>query len=379
MTYDEYRSALMDVAYLASCAVNSVVPDAKRVADMDLTRIYEAAERHLLTGITAMALESAGIRDEVFTEAEGRAIRKVLLFEVERSVIFEKFSEAGIWHMPLKGAVLKDLYPKIGMRQMADNDILIDGSRLKDIRRIMESLGYSYDHGGPVHEVYHKEPLYNFEMHKNLFSPSWNEKISRYYLDIKERLVQDETDPYRFHFRDEDFYIYMIAHEYKHYSVGGTGLRSLLDIYVFCMKKGDSLDWTYIREELEKLGLSAFEMKNRSLSDHLFSGGAAEEKMTDEDREMLDYMINSGAYGTVDHHVGNILERSGKRPLRRLRYVLRRIFLPWKAIRAIHTTFAKYPVLLPFLPFYRIIQALTVKRRRMLAELRALRNQGKTE
>ncbi len=35
--------------------------------------------------------------------------------------------------------------------------------------------------------------------------------------------------------------------------------------------------------------------------------------------------------------------------------------------------------LLPFLPFYRIIQALTVKRRRVLAELRTLRDQGKTK
>ena len=379
MTCDENRIALLDAAYLSGCAVRRCTPDADRVGKMDLSALYAAANRHLMAAICGAALESAGIRDSAFIEAKARAIRKVILLDAERETIFAELRENGIWYAALKGAVLKDLYPMTGIREMADNDILIDGSRLKDIRRIMESLGYSYDHGGPVHEAYHKEPLYNFEMHKNLFSPSWNEKISRYYLDIKERLLQDETDPYRFHFRDEDFYIYMIAHEYKHYSVGGTGLRSLLDIYVFCMKKGDSLDWTYIREELEKLGLSAFEMKNRSLSEHLFSGGAAGEEMTDEDREMLDYMINSGAYGTVDHHVGNILERSGKRPLRRLRYVFRRIFLPWKAIRAIHPTFAKYPVLLPFLPFYRIIQALTVKRRRMLAELRTLRNQGKTE
>ena len=380
MTYDEYRSALMDVAYLASCAVNSVVPDAQRVADMDLARIYEAAERHLLTGITAMALESAGIRDETFTEAEGRAIRKVLLFEVERSVIFEKFSEAGIWHMPLKGAVLKDLYPKIGMRQMSDNDILIDGTRTDDVRKIMESLGYTFEHSGPVHDTYYKKPVLNFEMHQTILAPQRNEKIRDYYSNVKDRLLQDAEDPFSFHFSDEDFYIFMIAHEWKHYVAGGIGIRSLLDIYVYDQKKGASLDRDYIRKELEVMGIAEFEEINRKLAEHLFSVyGEPKTELSDEDRKTLDRMLSSGTYGTVNNRIKGILERKGKRPFARARYVFRRIFLSGKSIRACYPVFAKYPILLPLLPFWRIIQALTTKRKAMIAELKTLRNYKREE
>ena len=56
MTYEEYRAACTDVVYLSACAVNGQVPDEKRVGQMDLARLYKAADRHLLTGITAMAL-----------------------------------------------------------------------------------------------------------------------------------------------------------------------------------------------------------------------------------------------------------------------------------------------------------------------------------
>ena len=84
MTYEAYRIAVADVVYLAACAVDGTAPDASRVVGMDLQALYQSANRHLLTGITAMALESAGVRDEMFTQAKGKAIRKVAAFDVER-------------------------------------------------------------------------------------------------------------------------------------------------------------------------------------------------------------------------------------------------------------------------------------------------------
>ena len=153
MTCDENRIALLDAAYLSGCAVRRCAPDADRVGKMDLSALYAAANRHLMAAICGAALESAGVRDSAFVEAKARAIRKVILLDAEREIIFTKLREEEIWHAALKGAILKDLYPMTGIREMADNDILIDGSRLKDIRRIMESLGYSYDHGGLVHEA----------------------------------------------------------------------------------------------------------------------------------------------------------------------------------------------------------------------------------
>ena len=170
MTQEEYRAAAENVIYLAACMVNGDEPDTERVAQMDMEQLYQAANRHLLTGITGYALEAAGIHDPAFTQAKSKAIRKVVLFDTERAVVLAELEKAGIWYMPLKGCVLKEFYPRIGMRQMADNDILFDADRSDDVECIMERLGYSTEHYGTgVHDSYFKPPVCNIEIHRALF------------------------------------------------------------------------------------------------------------------------------------------------------------------------------------------------------------------
>ena len=370
MTSEEYRAAILNVAYLAACVVNDTAPDAARVGTMNLENLYKAADRHLLTGITAMALESAGIKDEACTQAKGKAIRKVAAFDVERAAVLAKLEDAGIWYAPMKGCVLKELYPKIGMREMADNDILIDAARTADVKTIMENLGFSSDGytGTSVHDHYMKPPVCNFEMHRMLFRPIQNARIAEYYQDVKSRLILNEGSRYGYHFSDEDFYVYMIAHEHKHYSGSGTGLRSVLDAYVFLRKKGDALDWAYISREFDNLGIADFEEQNRSLALHLFDG----EKLTERDEKMMEYILSSGTYGTVQNRVENGIRKYGSGPFGKLRYVMRRLFLPMDTVRAAFPLFAKYPILLPLLPFYRVFRALRSRKGRLQAELKAL-------
>lgn len=94
--------------------------------------------------------------------------------------------------------------------------------------------------------------------------------------------------------------LYILAHAYKHYDNSGTGLRSLLDIYVIL--KESSLDMSKVSAELEKLGMTDFESRFRSLSLDLFSEG----KLTEDEMEMLAYMVSSGIYGTVQNSVETI-------------------------------------------------------------------------
>ena len=351
--------------YLAGCAVNDTIPDANRVRSMNLENLYRAANRHLLTAITAMALEVAGIKDGAFTQAKGKAIRKVAAMDADMIELFNRFDRMGIWYMPLKGSVLKDYYPAYGMRQMSDHDILFDSSRIDDVKSIMKSMGFSCkSFGTGVHDTYHKEPVINFEMHRALFAPASGDRLCDYYLNTKDRLVKDEGTGYRYHFSSEDFYIYMIAHEYKHYSAGGTDLRSLLDTYVYISKCGDKLDWKYITSEVQKLGIADFERQNRSLALHLFSNTA----LTDAEQEMLSYIISSGTYGTVEHSVENAIRKVGSKG----RYLVSRLFLPMEIVKTWYPFFYRYKVFLPVLCLYRIGRALTVSWKRTRKELRVL-------
>ena len=367
MKREEYRAAADNMVYLVSCAVNGTVPDKRRVRDMDLKTLYAAADHHLLTAAVAFALESAGVYDAAFTQAKAKAIRKVALMDAEMAGIFVKMDEAGIWHMPLKGTVMKDYYPRFGMREMADHDILFDASRAEDVKAIMAERDYDIKHYGTGnHDCYCKEPVCYFEMHRALFDTGHDQPFQDYYRDIENRLA---GEGYEKRFTPEDFYIYMLAHEHKHYFAGGTGLRSVLDTYVYLSRV--SLDMDYVEAETRKLGICDFEKENRSLAMHLFGGG----ELTAAEREMLEYILSSGTYGTAAHSLENKMKKKG---WGKLRYVLDRFFVPvsrknrdYEAFAGKYPFFYKHKILLVFLPFYRTVRS--VKNGRFRAEANAIR------
>ena len=145
-TAQEYITRIAkDMIYLVSCAVNGEAPDKARIAEIDLQEVYRLSQMHMMTAAVACALERIMPLPHAFDQAKKKAIRKLTLFELERSMIVQEFEKAGIWYMPLKGILLKDDYPEPFMREMTDNDILVDKTRMNDIRSIMERLGYSCD------------------------------------------------------------------------------------------------------------------------------------------------------------------------------------------------------------------------------------------
>ncbi len=260
-----------DLIYLLSCAVNGITPNTARVQAMDLERLYRLAKFHTVRGAVCIALKRAGVEDKAFYQAYKKAVRKNIYLDMERTAILSNFEDKGIWYMPLKGSVLKDLYPENGMREMADNDVPFDAEKQEQSKAIMLSHSYTAKHYGVGnHDVYMKPPVLNFELHTALFGSAHAEPLYNYYADTKCLLRKDEGNNYGYHFSDEDFYVYMTAHEWKHYSGGGAGIRSLLDCYVYCKIKGDLLDWEYNTAQCRQLEITDFEKERRALAVKIF-------------------------------------------------------------------------------------------------------------
>ena len=125
--------------------------------------------------------------------------------------------------------------------------------------------------------------------------------MQEYYKNVKERLIKDEDNSFGYHFRDEDFYIYIITHAYKHYNGSGTGLRSLLDIYMFLKQKESKLDWDYIVTQLEELQIKDFEEESREFCKKLFSQKPYQ--LTNNELEIFKYYLHSGTYGTMKNRI----------------------------------------------------------------------------
>ena len=367
MTKTEFTKSAEDMLYLTVCVINGTIPAKERTEALDLSNLFEVCQEHMLTACVAYALEAAGIRNNDFVQAKEKSIRKNIILDSERSKILERLEAEHIWYMPLKGALLKDWYPKLGMRQMSDNDILFDSSFRADVKCIMSEMGFACDHYGVSNDdAYYKQPVSNFEMHIELFDDLIEPKLKEYYINVKDRLIKDDENKFGYHFTDEDFYIYITAHEYKHFSDGGTGVRTLADTYIFLRKFGESLDWDYISTELSKLEIADYEKQNHELAMKVFNGKA----LTDKERKLLDYYIFSGTYGNIENSFEKSMQK--KAGGSKFRYVLQRIFPPMDIIRSWHPFFYRHKWLLPILWIYRPFHGLFKNRDKIRAELKLL-------
>lgn len=364
-----------DLIYLLTCAVNSITPDTEKVKAMDLEQLYRLAKAHTLRAAVFIALRSAGVQDSNFHQAYNKAVRKNVMLDVERTAILEDFERRGIWYMPLKGSILKELYPENGMREMADNDILYDSTKQAEVNTIMLSRGYSAESVGKSHhDVYMKPPVLNFELHTALFGSAHAETLYRYYADTKRLLCKDNDSEYGYHFSDEDFYVYMLAHEYKHYSAGGTGLRSLLDCYVFLRNKGDSLDWEYIHEQTEQLDIAGFEREQRELANKVFSSVTFPE-LTEHEQDLLDYYLTSCTYGTKTRSAENTVKKhyAKSHSKSKFSFIWARLFPDTEFMKQYYPFFYRHKLLLPVGYVWRWCKGIATNRKKLQAEMRALR------
>ena len=377
MELASYIQQMKTSSYLAGCAVREEVPNMEAVDAAGFEGLLDTAGHHMLSAVVATALQAAGVNSTRVNEEVARGLWKTAQLEADWQRIRPQLEEAGIWYCPVKGAVVKDLYPSFGMRQMADYDVLFDASRSKDMRAIMEGLGFSCESFGRFHhDVYHKLPVSNFEMHRSLFTEGHGAELAHYYATVKDRLIKDADNNFGWHMSAEECYVYLLAHEYKHFASGGTGLRSVLDIYVYLRKYEASMNWDLIREQAGILGIADFEQQQRTFAQHLF--GNAE--LTPDEENLFIYLATSGTYGTTAHSVANKLDKESNGIFGKLHYLATRVFLPMDAVKYGYPFFYRHKVLLPVLVVYRLGKSFSVSRKQVMREIKhVVRYRGKTK
>ena len=360
-----------DLIYLLACAIHGVIPDKARTAAIDLDQLFRFCKWHSLRGIVHLALKSAGIKDKTFEDAYNKVVRKNVMLDIERNAILDDFEQHGIWYLPLKGSILKEYYPENGMREMADNDVLYDSSRQSEVKDIMLGKGYTAESvGKDHHDIYIKHPVLNFELHTSLFEEDIK-SLYNYYLDTRRLMKPDDGKKYGYHFSDEDFYVYVTAHEYKHFKIAGVGIRNLLDCYVFMKNKGESLDWDYIKEQCRQLEMDDFEEKRRLLAMKLFSS-AKLPVLNDTEQELLRMYLDYGTYGTVEKQMSNMMPEKTK-----FRNILRNMF-PTPEYMKISVGFVKkYPFLYPLGIVYRWGRVLLIRKKYLFTMLRVMKKNDK--
>lgn len=263
-------------------------------ADFNLANAVKITKKH---GITAMfyygalncgVSQAEPLMQELFMcTCQNMVVSQQQMYEINN--IFSAFDNMKIDYMPLKGTLLKQMYPKPEMRSMGDADILIKTEQYDEITSVMENLGFS-KFTETDHELSWSNKSLYVELHKRLFS-TYNKDYYNYYGNGWK--VAKKTNTTKYEMTDEDNFIYLFTHYAKHYRYAGIGLRHLTDLYVFLYSKPD-INFKLIEKELEKMHLLEFYNNSIRTLKVWF-----ENEQTDQITDLITNKIfESGSYGT---------------------------------------------------------------------------------
>ncbi len=350
---------------LLRAALDGNIPPEKP-EDADFEAAFRLAVFHGVANTAFYAVERLQGQPEPelmkkWKQTRDRAIVKDLVQREELEKISKALSEAGIRHVPLKGAVLKEYYPQSDMRGMSDLDLLIDEKNAEVAGKIMLSLGYREERlGEDIEDIYFKEPYMNVELHRSLILTGFSKDYDRAFSDPWSACA--ETPEMRKRFRDDYFFAYVLAHAMKHYENAGTGIRSFMDFYMFESRKPEAAKKALLFFQERKTAALARECME--LSRCWFSGAEPEGKL----RETADFVLSSGTYGTFENGVAYRLKSKGKAA-----YLLELLFPPPAMMKNYYPVLRRAPALLPFCWIARILTKPFTNRKQNLAKLKALK------
>ena len=319
--------------------------------DFDFGEAVAIAKKHGVLNMIYYGAVAAGVdkNDEVMQglflySCKAAAKSTQQLYELDR--IFDAFRENGIDYMPLKGSILKRMYPKSDMRLMGDADILIRTSQYNKAMPIMVSLGFNQGSESDHEYVWRNKGLL-VELHKCLI-PSYNKDYYAYFGDGWEKAHPASEDGCRYEMSVEDQFVYLFCHFAKHYRSGGIGIKHLTDIYIY-KKNYPQLDEDYVAAEFKKLMLDEFYINITNLLDCIFGS----REFTEKDKFIFEIILASGAFGTAKNQAVSLAVReskaAGSAKKAKSRRIRQTFFPSLKYMKLRYHVLDKAPFLLPFM------------------------------
>lgn len=330
--------------------------------------VYHQVDEMVFYAISKLGRKPEGDIAKKWMEQHERNQIIHMLQIAEAEAIIKDVTDAGYSILPLKGAVMRELYPKSEFRQMGDLDYLVDEKTIHQIQPIMERLGYNPDDVGleDSHDVYNKLPYVEVEVHRRLLPPT--EENHWYTDDIWQRLIPEKENEHLLKMSLEDYYLFHLLHFEKHYSMGGSGIKSIVDQYYLMQNYKDKLDWDYIHDVLPKMNYVAFEKMCQDLAEAWFGDG----ELTQELEGPSEYIINSGAFGTFEQYQKWSFERYKREQGIKTKkgFFFRRMFMERERMEYIYPSLKKHGWLLPFCWAHRLVHAVLFSRDRVKLEMK---------
>ena len=330
--------------------------------DFRIDEYFAFARAQQLEAILITGLHKSGFA--ISKELRNVMLRANLICSRQNSAaqqLYAAFEKNKIDYMPLKGSVIRPLYPSEELRSMADIDILIRTEQYEQIHALMLEEGYAQGVESDHEYVWDKDGIH-VELHKRLI-PSYNKDYYAYYGEGWQ-LAKPIDGTHCFEMSREDTLIYLLTHYAKHYRDAGAGIRQALDIYVYRRAYPD-IDENYVQEKLRLLQLERFYENTLHMLDVWF--GTAEH--TEASKLISDRLFSSGVFGSHESSMYSAtlkkLNNQGSMKKVKARNWFGRLFVSYSGMCQLYPCLKKFPFLLPLMWVVRWVNILLHKRNRL--------------
>lgn len=320
-------------------------------------------ENMVYVGLRDLKIEVPETTLKKFKDAYESSIMVEAVQTLELEAISEIFEEKNIPHIPLKGSVVKYLYPMPDYRKSGDIDILIHREDEHKIESIMKEFGYTSDEdfeGHDVHYAYKKPPFMEIEIHRRLVRES--NRASDFCMKVWDNVHRKDGTEYSYLMSNEFLYVYLMAHLGKHIYSGGAGIRLISDIWI--MRNKTELDMTLVKKYLKEANLVEIDKMVVGLVNRWFADTPG-----DENTLILEKVVMTG--GSFGNAETRKLITDNDPNNKKGKNFIKMLFPSAKSM------YGKYPVLktkkylLPFIWIHRAFFLIISKRERVSGKLKS--------
>ena len=301
------------------------------VADVDYNEFLHLARSHGVEALVCDGLQKNNVLWKTNPESTRESLKKAYFRAAYREaqqththmLLRKGLTEAGVEHIFLKGAVLRNDYPTPMLRTMSDMDVLVHTEDYGKIAEVATSIMGKAYYGDGNHKNFVFPGDVAVEFHPNLLhhatpvgtgiNPGWQY--------AKKDLPGPEME-----LTEEGLYLNILCHLADHFVDGGIGVRFVLDVWVCKHLRKEPVDEAFLEQELKRLNMLQFAHNIEALADAWFSDG----EMTPLLQELGDYILTSGSHGTLDRAMLNAVSLSAGGS--RTSALLARIFYPRKEL-----------------------------------------------
>ena len=302
-----------------------------------LVKVYTEAKRHGLVQIVGQTVSTMSLPEweviKAFRACVMHAVYKSNQMEYEYTRMCRVLEGNKIPYIPLKGAVMRPYYPQPWMRTSSDIDILVKPAELEKAAGLLqEQLKYEF-HDKGTHDITLICPnKVVLELHYRT-TEYWG-KAENVLLGLWDDAVPVEPGKYQHKMSGEMFYFYHFAHMAKHAAIGGSFVRSFVDLWF--MEKYIPCDKT----KLKKLLVEGGWWKYYQAADKLYRAWLYGETKSLH-TQAFEAFVLEGCSQRVKVLLGQ--QKQGGR----FRYILQRIFLPYESLKTMFPVLEKAKWLIP--------------------------------